>query len=506
MACHVTAIESLALQPLLRPYRSRRLKSAHNHKQQLKTVSFAVSFEVRNKKASRRPTAIQAADFRMPAPITLSEETAAVQPVPLTGGDVDVAIIGGGPGGLAAAHAVKKAGLSVRVFESAAEYTTRGGALPMYPNGLAALEGIKKSFSGLAISLGSESQTAQLLSADGAEQYAGPFLLSAHFVAYGKPFVWLAWSALCDMLRKELSDDELSSGHTFSRFEPCEGGVRLFFEGKTGSIKAKALVGADGSLSVVAKQLLGKEGRPDYKGVMTWTGQFTVPLPTPPAQGEAPTPPLAKPNEVVMVNAGDQNFALQWAGRRVACWTATAPLREDDISPLQEGARSRVLDRFKGWPDAVLQAIRATPSEAVREAGVYDRPPLASWGEGPVTLLGDAAHPMRPTLGQATCMALEDAHVLGEKLAEGAKSGDLESALRGYEEERSKRTKVVQVRSRSEAERAYRETPEELYEAKVEAEDVPVTDEEFEKWLYSYNMDFVPDEDPAAEAEADAAV
>ena len=68
---------------------------------------------------------------------------------------------------------------------------------------------------------------------------------------------------------------------------------------------------------------------------------------------------------------------------------------------------------------------------------VQDRPPVNRWGEGRVTLLGDAAHPMTPNMSQGACQAIEDAVVLGRYLKESA---DIPQALRAYEERRMPRT------------------------------------------------------------------
>jgi 2-polyprenyl-6-methoxyphenol hydroxylase-like FAD-dependent oxidoreductase len=77
---------------------------------------------------------------------------------------------------------------------------------------------------------------------------------------------------------------------------------------------------------------------------------------------------------------------------------------------------------------------------------IYDREPLGErWGEGTVTLLGDAAHPMTPNLGQGACQAVEDAVVLARCLREGDATAD---SLRRYERQRSDRVAMVVRRSR----------------------------------------------------------
>ena len=77
---------------------------------------------------------------------------------------------------------------------------------------------------------------------------------------------------------------------------------------------------------------------------------------------------------------------------------------------------------------------------------LYDRPPLHRWGDGPVTLLGDAAHPMLPYLAQGAAMAIEDAAVLGDCLALSRE--DPVAAARAYEAGRRKRTTRVQRAAR----------------------------------------------------------
>jgi 2-polyprenyl-6-methoxyphenol hydroxylase-like FAD-dependent oxidoreductase len=83
-------------------------------------------------------------------------------------------------------------------------------------------------------------------------------------------------------------------------------------------------------------------------------------------------------------------------------------------------------------------------TELILENGAYDLPPLPRWTSGRVTLLGDAAHPCTPNLGQGGCMALEDALVLAKCV-----SGDssIESSLRRYESIRRRRTRHIQQRS-----------------------------------------------------------
>src|SRR5262249_1677009 len=89
--------------------------------------------------------------------------------------------------------------------------------------------------------------------------------------------------------------------------------------------------------------------------------------------------------------------------------------------------------------------LLATP-ECWQRWALYDRPPLKSWGRGPVTLLGDAAHVMLPFLAQGAAMAIEDAAVLARELVRSPDDGH--AALRRYEAERRPRTARVQRAAR----------------------------------------------------------
>jgi 2-polyprenyl-6-methoxyphenol hydroxylase-like FAD-dependent oxidoreductase len=100
---------------------------------------------------------------------------------------------------------------------------------------------------------------------------------------------------------------------------------------------------------------------------------------------------------------------------------------------------------FASWHDPIPKLIEATDEEAILKNGAYDLAPLRRWGDRLVTLLGDAAHPCTPNLGQGGGLALEDALVLAKCLE---KRTSLEAALRRYESLRCHRTAHMQQRAR----------------------------------------------------------
>lgn len=144
--------------------------------------------------------------------------------------------------------------------------------------------------------------------------------------------------------------------------------------------------------------------------------------------------------------------------------------------------KSRVLEVFAGWAEPVQEMVQATPAERIVERPIGDRPPLRSWSSGRVTLLGDAAHPMGPALGQGANTAFEDAYELSECLANAS---SIEAAFAAYEKSRIPRTEVISARSASEGRRAYEDDSETAFREMVE-EVKDVSSDEFDEWLFSY--------------------
>lgn len=110
------------------------------------------------------------------------------------------------------------------------------------------------------------------------------------------------------------------------------------------------------------------------------------------------------------------------------------------------GDRAEVLALYAGWHYQVQQLIAG--AEQVFKWALFDRPPLATWTRGRVTLLGDAAHPMLPYLAQGASQSIEDAWVLAASLAW---DGDPEHGLEAYAARRRDRTAAVQNASREQA-------------------------------------------------------
>ena len=122
-------------------------------------------------------------------------------------------------------------------------------------------------------------------------------------------------------------------------------------------------------------------------------------------------------------------------------------VRESWSAPGDPAALAR---HFAGWDPVIGEVIAAVskPGGSGFQWGMYDRAPLPRWSSGRLTLLGDAAHPMLPHLGQGVNQALEDAVALATLLGAVTTSAGVPRALAAYEELRSGRTARVQLGSR----------------------------------------------------------
>ena len=139
-------------------------------------------------------------------------------------------------------------------------------------------------------------------------------------------------------------------------------------------------------------------------------------------------------------------------------------------------------NELAGWGESLRGLVEATEAEQILEGPICDRPPLTRWSKGRVTLLGDAAHPMAPALGQGANTTFEDAYELQECFSQ---SSSIEEALTSYEKRRIERTQIIQTRSAL-GEMRYYETDSETSSKQTQEQSQTATLEEFQDWLHNY--------------------
>eukprot|EP00884_Botryococcus_braunii_P014529 jgi/Botrbrau1/23077/Bobra.0243s0018.1 len=347
---------------------------------------------------------------------------------------VDVAIVGGGPGGLAAATAIKRVDplCNVKVYERASQLREVGFTLGLMGNGLNALEALDPSlfeviFNGLL-------EDGPVVQYDKSGNLLFTLTSAVDIFKQWNPRVGhCTWFELQKTLADGLPEGTLQLGCSLKQLQPVEGGVELqFTDGRT--VHAKVAIGADGNQSKT-RALLLNDGQPSYAGQAVWRGQCKAPEGWP----------------------YFENFLTGWAGgaQRILtirlregrlAWQCMAPWPEERLGELMsaryldaEATRAawsaklkRCQDMYADWTPLVQEVIASTPADTITEHGQYFRDPAQcqKWGEGPVSLLGDAAHLMTPFLGQGVNQTLEDAVELGRAIGE---YGPTEAALRQYE-------------------------------------------------------------------------
>jgi 2-polyprenyl-6-methoxyphenol hydroxylase-like FAD-dependent oxidoreductase len=327
-----------------------------------------------------------------------------------------VIVIGAGIGGLSAAIALSRAGLDVQVYERVAELASVGAGISLWKNALVALErlGVYQAIRALGV----PGANAGLRTWDGSLLVdAGSTQLQDRF---GEFVIVVHRAALQQVLLDATGPGCVHLGHACAAIDEDASGVTVrFANGET--TRGDAVIGADGLHSVVRAHLHGDQ-RPSYRGYTAWRG--VVPFDHERLRvGESWGP-------------GRRFGQMPMAGGQVY-WFATANVPEGERSP--DGEKADLLRRFRGWHDPIEALIAATPDAAILRNDMYDRSPLGRWGRGRLTLLGDAAHPMTPNLGQGGCQAIEDAVVLGAAIASAA-ADRVPDALRAYEDQRVRRT------------------------------------------------------------------
>jgi 2-polyprenyl-6-methoxyphenol hydroxylase-like FAD-dependent oxidoreductase len=325
-------------------------------------------------------------------------------------------IVGAGIGGLAAGISLRRAGWDVAVYERAANPRELGFGLLLAPNALAALSEL-----GVANDVLHKARAATGVEV---RRLSGEVLRRFNAQRSGQAVVALR-SDLHGALLGAIGAGSLRLASEATGFDLRGDGVSIRLANGI-SDSGDILVGADGVGSVIRRQLHPHDSRPRPSGYCAVRG--------------------------VVFGIGDvfgDLAAIGYLDDGVEVGTARATsdavywyisLLSRDIDSPHRTAPALV-GRFLETEvkDATLRTVlQATRVEDMRFDDLFRTDPLSSWGTGPVTLLGDAAHPMLPHTGQGAAQALEDAVALGLSLSAG---GDIDSALRRYEAVRTRRTR-----------------------------------------------------------------
>lgn len=337
-----------------------------------------------------------------------------------------VLIAGAGIGGLTAAIALRAQGIDVQLCEAATGPRLTGTALGLAANAIKVLGAL-----GISLGEGGRGQALECLEMCTARGELIRTLPVADITAQlGCPAVSIHRNNLFDILLNAAGDIPIRYGAPIVDFDVNDTGVRACCADGV-EVCADVLIGADGIHSAVRAGLHAPAAPADH-GYVCWL-----------ATTEFSHPRMVRGYTGHYWGHG-QRFGLIDIGGGTAYWwgTKNAPAAQ---ARDWHGSKADVQAAFDGWAPEVREVIERTPGEAIVTVPAQDRRFLNCWGRGPVTLLGDAAHPMLTSMAQGASSAIEDGYVLAQALSRIA---DPVAALRAYEDRRRRRTRSLVYGSR----------------------------------------------------------
>jgi 2-polyprenyl-6-methoxyphenol hydroxylase-like FAD-dependent oxidoreductase len=320
----------------------------------------------------------------------------------------DVVVVGAGIAGLTAAIALDRVGVGVQIIERASALTQAGTALSLWPIaaiGRAEPVGTVRAWSGREILRLDQGRLHQQL---------------------GTPTLIVHRGHLQRVLLDAVSHLPISLDTTVRRVATFEGEGAV--ELSTGErLRAPIVLACDGVRSV-SRAATGNPW-PRYRGRTSWRAVLD-------------NASQLVPEACLSAGQGKQFIVSPMQGH-LTYWAADVAMPEGANQALADKKRF-LLDSFAGWHHPITELIERTDEDQLVIADVYDAVPTVLT-TGRVALLGDAAHPMTPDLGQGACQGIEDGVVFASCLADGA---DPDVALADYQASRLRRVRSMVRESR----------------------------------------------------------
>jgi len=357
-----------------------------------------------------------------------------------------ILIAGGGIGGLVAALCLNRAGHDVTVFETVSEPRELGVGINLLPHSVRVLHDLGLE-SDLAASAVATSEL-RFCSDDGVLIWSEPRGLAA-----GNP--WPQYSihrgrlqmVLLDAVRRTLGPDRILTGHHLDGFDQDKDGVLARFVDRrsgvlVGEYEGEALVGCDGLHSALRRSFVSDEGPPRYSGLVLWRGAVEA-------------PPFLDGRTMFMAGHDRQKAVVypirgpvEPGGTVLTNWVAERPV-DVDVATADWNAAvdpADIAPWFADWDFGWIHVGELLSStEVAYEFPMVDRDPLERWSYGRATLLGDAAHPMRPNGSNGASQAILDGEALAVALSADV---GVAAALESYDADRREPTSRLVLANR----------------------------------------------------------
>ena len=361
---------------------------------------------------------------------------------------LNIAIVGAGIGGMSCALGLSRNGFNVTVFEQAPELSEVGAGLTITPNATKGLNYLNLGDGIKSVGMAHTNQgvrhfeTGEMIvpleRGEKMMQRYGAYQFQAHRADVHNLFI---------EAMREHPESKIYVDHRLTGLVEKNGGVELIFNHNE-KYEFDFVIGADGNRSTVRSIIIGDDD-PEFAGYVAWRGLV----------------PTAELSEDDFDECGSSAFIApgrvfaRYLVRNGELYNYAAFLVTDEWA--EEGWAipsdiDLVMEIFSDYNDQVKNIIKATPRDELFKWGIFARAPSDNWSSEYSTLLGDAAHPLEPFMGQGASMAIEDGVVLSRIIADSSTQSEI---VDRYQKARIERAHFVTEHSKKAGMRFTGRTP-----------------------------------------------
>jgi salicylate hydroxylase len=356
--------------------------------------------------------------------------------------DIQIAIIGAGIGGMTAAVTLAQKGFKINVFEQAPELSEVGAGLTVTPN---ATKGLIYLGLGEAMNKIGMAHDLQGVRHYQTKEIIVPLKRGKHMLEkYGAYQFQVHRADIHDLLIENLEQHSpgcVSVDHQLVGIDQKSDRVKLIFNNQA-EYECDFVIGADGTRSAVRTAILGND-EPEFSGYVAWRGVVPTDGLDESDFDECGSSAFISPGRVfaryLIRDAKEYNYVAflatdEWAEEG---WSIPSKVET-------------VLETFSDYNQQVKNIISATPPEGCYKWGIFTRQPIDKWSSDRVTLLGDAANPLEPFMGQGASMPIQDGVVLGRIVEDSSSFSEI---IERYEAARIERSHFVTEHSKKAGQR-----------------------------------------------------